>query len=300
MRLQRAFTLIELLVVIGIIAILAALLVPALSRGKQKAQGISCVNNGHQLMTALVMYTSDYHDFFPPNPDDANTVPGHNWCGGKAGQGGKEEFNPDIIRDPTRSLLIHYVANNPSVFRCPTDSRMGLYQGTNAALIGHTVPSARTFSMSQACGTICEAFDTQWGKHGGKPYLPVNGPWLDNGHGNKRTGPWMTYGKFSNIGAPGPAMLWVLIDEDATDLNDAAFGYGMEQPIWYDVPGTYHNFGCGFAFADGHSETHQWKYRKQKVGWGHRVANDDDYADWLWMRSRTSSHLDGNMPDPIR
>jgi len=32
----------------------------------------------------------------------------------------------------------------------------------------------------------------------------------------------------------------------------------MEHPQWFDVPGTYHNGGCGFAFADGHSESHKW------------------------------------------
>ncbi len=69
-----AFTLVELLVVIAILGILAALILPALSRGRQKAQGVYCLNNGKQLMVALTLYTSDYHDLFPPNPDDANTI----------------------------------------------------------------------------------------------------------------------------------------------------------------------------------------------------------------------------------
>ncbi len=246
------------------------------------------------------MYSADSRDFFPPNPDDANTVPGHNWCGGKAGQGGAAEFNPDILKDPTRCLLIHYLGGNASVFRCPTDKRYGLYQGTNPAFIGKSVPSARTFSMSQACGTICAAFEAEWGKHDGVPDMAVNGPWLDNHHHNKRNAPWSTYGKLSNIGPPGPAMLWIFMDEDETDLNDAAFGFGMEKSIWYDVPGSYHNFGAGFAFADGHSETKKWKYQKRKKGWGTPVADDLDYADWLWMRARSSAHADGIMPDPIK
>jgi len=56
------FTLVELLVVIAVLGILAALLLPALSRSKRKAQGVYCLNNGKQLMTALTIYTGEYHD----------------------------------------------------------------------------------------------------------------------------------------------------------------------------------------------------------------------------------------------
>jgi prepilin-type N-terminal cleavage/methylation domain-containing protein/prepilin-type processing-associated H-X9-DG protein len=296
-RQGRGFTLIELLVVIAIVAILAALLLPTLSRGKQKAQGVSCLSNGRQMMAAMTMYTGDNSDFFPPNPDDANKVPGHNWCGGRAGIGMADEFNPDILKDPNRDLLIQYLSGNISVFRCPADKRSGLYQGTDPALAGTTVPSARTFSMSQAVGTICPGFDADR-SHSGKPTLSVNGPWLDNTDNHRRDSPWHTYGKLSTIQAPGPSGLWILLDEDLKNLNDAAFGFGMSRAVWYDVPGTYHDFGCGFAFADGHSETHPWRYRAEKHGWGFVIQDPMDREDWLWMRDRTSAHISGTMPPP--
>ena len=298
-----AFTLIELLVVIAIIGILASLLLPALSRGTQKAQGISCLNNGKQMMTAMTLYTTDNKDFFPPNPDDGNKVPGHNWVGGQAGEGGADEFNPDLLKDPNRSLLSSYLSGNTSVFHCPGDRRKGYYQGSDPALLGRMVPAARTFSMSQAVGTICPAFDARGysrpaNAHDGAPTLSVNGPWLNNQQTHHRDSPWYTYGKLSGISAPGPAMLWVLVDEDPRGLNDAAFASGMEQAVWIDAPGTYHSGGCGFAFADGHSESHTWISKSPKQGQRTPVVSTGDRNDWLWMRARTSADSTGLMPPP--
>src|SRR5437870_4306867 len=57
----RGFTLIELLVVIAVIAILASLLLPVLSRSKAKAQGLFCVHNTRQLTLAWLMYADDHN-----------------------------------------------------------------------------------------------------------------------------------------------------------------------------------------------------------------------------------------------
>ena len=260
-----AFTLLELLVVVCLIAFLGLVLLPAHAATRVKSQSIRCVDNLRELMGAVMMYTHDNHDFYPPDPDDGNVRPGHSWSPGEAGPGGAQEFNSDILADPTRCLIATYINTNASLFRCTADLRVGTYQGTDPTKIGTIVPAARTVSMNAAVGTICASFDQTGAGHSGRPTLSVNGPWLDNQHSHRRNAQWRTFGKVSETMVPGPDNLWVIAEEDPYSINDAGLAVGMKIAEWIDWPGTLHAMSGVLTFGDGHVEIHKWTDQRTRV-----------------------------------
>jgi prepilin-type N-terminal cleavage/methylation domain-containing protein/prepilin-type processing-associated H-X9-DG protein len=133
---RHGFTLIELLVVIAIIAILAALLLPVLSRAKEKASRTICLGNQKQLNLAWQMYADESAGILAANGVDfsgAGVVESssNSWVTGNAGL----DTNTTTI---TGGSIYPYVKNIKS-YRCPWDTSL---------VLGTTVPILRTYSLS--------------------------------------------------------------------------------------------------------------------------------------------------------
>lgn len=301
---RRGFTLIELLVVIAIIAILAALLLPALAKAKSKAQQITCVSNSKQISLSFQLYSQDFNDLYAPNPDDGTTQQGYIWCSGQAGIGGADEFDPDLMRDPTRTLVAPYIANNVGIFHCPADTRTGIYDGTGlyptSSLKNTRVPAARSVSMNQAVGTVDPTFSANGNGHSGVPNRPTNGPWLTGSHGGNTAanGPYATFGKTSSFrGAASPAKIFMQCDESIYSINDAGLATSANPSAmnFIDFPSTAHNGGCGFSFCDGHAEVHKWRGSAivlySVVSGQHAATTAADKLDWTWLANASSAPI---------
>ena len=127
------FTLVELLVVIGIIALLISILLPTLSRAREKANNIACSSNLRQLMQAFLMFANEHKGHLPGNYWDAKAQQKNpeyrDWLLGDNPNQGNQALQ--ILDGPQNGTVYRYL-NNMDVYRCPTTEGDTVGSGSNS------------------------------------------------------------------------------------------------------------------------------------------------------------------------
>jgi type II secretory pathway pseudopilin PulG len=216
-----------LLAVIATIAILAALLLPVLTKAKVKAQQTTCLSNLRQLGFAWQMFFDDHNgrlvQSYPTNNPNA-------WVQGdmtKAAEAG----NADLLR---QGELYPY-NRDIGIYHCPADN--------GVVIDGKTTATLRSYSMNAFLGER----DASLG-----PIPPSADGYV----------PFFV--KDSDIRRP--AEMWVLLDEDERSINDGFFISDPVARIWIDFPAASahrHNYSFGLNFADGHADI--WRHRDPRT-----------------------------------
>jgi prepilin-type N-terminal cleavage/methylation domain-containing protein/prepilin-type processing-associated H-X9-DG protein len=256
---RSGFTLIELLVVIAIIGVLAALLLPVLSKAKNQARKIACISNLKQLEDCCHLYSADFDDFLPLNqvggfvsaPSTTNAVSQvtnvFSWCPGIAPL--------DATTANVKLGLLYRYNQSPAIYHCPADN----------SIVDDHPGLLRTRSYCMDISINC-------------PDMP------------------RSYLKFAEIVKPSPSSLFVFIDTHDEDIWDATFGiFSTRNPsanFWLDMPADRHNQGANISFADGHVEYWRWKAPKIFYGAWWPAYSPEDLADLRRLQQYIKPDID--------
>jgi prepilin-type N-terminal cleavage/methylation domain-containing protein/prepilin-type processing-associated H-X9-DG protein len=260
------FTLIELLVVIAVIAILAALLLPSLSRAKAHALRIQCINGEKQLSLAWMVYSGDNREFLALNGGGQPRQSGaYLWVLGSNHGFPQALTNVQYLVNGTYALFAPYI-KSAKIYKCPTD-RSVLRDGNR------NLPKIRSYAMNSYLGTLP-----------GSDVGPL-----------QISSAFKVHLRSASLSSDLPAQRFVFMDVNPNSLCTPGFGVNMVQDTIIHYPATAHNGQAVVSYADSHVDSHKWidpRTRPTFMGSSGHIPHDlssPKNADLRWIRERTTA-----------
>lgn len=241
MEKKRAFTLIELLVVVAIIAILLAVLIPALTTAKRQASGVVCLAHLNGIAKSWFLYADD---------NDAKMCNGHvpreatyaslAFWQTTTSYGGPYDDNAWFVNPPHREDGTYTGDPVP----CPLeDEARGMLSGALGSFLGNEkvwhCPGDRNYLLPTG--------------RGGKRSYSITGLM----HGEQPNHP-KCVDKMSEVISPSDKIVFLEnTDNRGWNMGSWIMNYGPP-PGWIDPMAIFHNDRSNIGFADGHAEKHRW------------------------------------------